>query len=151
MSLDPDLVFRLGNASALTGWLALMVSPEGRPWTALARRYAGAGLPVAFAVAYVAMLTGGPWPDSGGFGSPAAVLELFKAPHALVAGWLHYLAFDLLVGCWISRDAGRRGLAHGWLLALLPATFLFGPVGWLAYIALRGLVPAGRHPVTFST
>ena len=41
----------------------------------------------------------------------------------LLAGWIHYLAFDLLTGVWETRDAASRGIPHwmdwhkelGWL------------------------------------
>ncbi len=43
----------------------------------------------------------------GGFGSLAEVALLFSNPHILLAGWIHYLAFDLFIGGWEVRDAQR--------------------------------------------
>ena len=55
----------------------------------------------------------------------------------LLAGWVHYLAFDLFVGTWETRDAVARGISR-WILApCLLLTFLFGPIGWLAYHVAR--------------
>ena len=41
----------------------------------------------------------------GGFGSLADVMRLFDSPTVALAGWIHYLAFDLLVGAAIARIA----------------------------------------------
>ena len=78
------------------------------------------------------------WGDaSGSFSSLSGVAELFSNRWLLLAGWTHYLAFDLFVGTWETRDAIARGVSR-WLLApCLVLTFLFGPIGWLAYQIVR--------------
>ena len=55
----------------------------------------------------------------------------------LLAGWIHYLAFDLLIGTWETRDARERGLPHLLLVPCLVLTFLLGPAGWLLYMGVR--------------
>ena len=62
---------------------------------------------------------------------------LFSEPWILLAGWTHYLAFDLLVGNWEMRDATTRGLPYWLVLPCLVLTFLFGPAGWLLYAIVR--------------
>ena len=47
----------------------------------------------------------------GGFSSLAAVSTLFADPWVLLAGWTHYLAFDLFIGGWEVRDARQRGVS----------------------------------------
>lgn len=145
MFLAPDLVFRLGNGLALLGWIALLASPPGVRWALLARRVAGRALPLVFAVLYVAMLLVHR-PAEGGFGSVAEVQALFAQPGPLVAGWLHYLAFDLFVGAWIAERGAALGLPHWQLVPILVLTFLFGPAGWLAFIGLRAL----RRPASLN-
>jgi hypothetical protein len=55
----------------------------------------------------------------------------------LLAGWVHYLAFDLFIGAWICRRAAADGL-NPWLARLcLPPTFLAGPAGLLLFLAIR--------------
>lgn len=58
-------------------------------------------------------------------------------PQLLTAGWLHYLAFDLLVGSWIAERAGALRLPSFVVLRLLALTFLFGPGGLLAFAIAR--------------
>jgi len=59
------------------------------------------------------------------------------ADGGLVAGWIHYLAFDLFVGLWIATEADKAGISR-WLQApILVATFMFGPIGLLLFFATR--------------
>ena len=62
---------------------------------------------------------------------------LFDNPWALLAGWTHYLAFDLFIGGWEVRDAQRRGIPHLLIVPALVLTFLLGPAGLLLYLAIR--------------
>jgi hypothetical protein len=143
--LAPDAVFRAGNALALLGWIALAASPPSARWAPRARRIAGRALPLGFAVLYVAMLMVHR-PVQGGFGSVAEVQALFAQPGPLVAGWLHYLAFDLFVGAWIAERAAALALPHVLVLPVLLLTFGFGPAGFLAFVLLRAL----RRPASLA-
>ena len=144
--LDPDSVFRLANTAALLGWVALCLTPGHVRWAGAVRRASGLGLPLALSVLYVAMLATH-WRGQGGFGSPAEVRALFDVPGALVAGWVHYLAFDLFVGRWIAERASQQGWPHALLVPVLLLTFLFGPAGLLAFGLLRALLPSARVEV----
>jgi hypothetical protein len=73
----------------------------------------------------------------GGFQTLAAVQALFTDADVALAGWMHYLAFDLFIGAWILRDARREGFAHWVVLPILPFVFLVGPAGFVAYLALK--------------
>lgn len=143
MESTPDLVFRLANGAALLGWIALLASPASARWSAVVRRVAGRVLPLSFSVVYVVMLATH-WNGEGGFGSLAQVRALFDEPDALVAGWVHYLAFDLFVGSWIAERAAGLGLPHWQVVPVLLLTFLFGPAGLLAFVLLRAL----RRPLS---
>ncbi len=132
---NPDFVFSTGNFLALLGWVALVASPPSRPWSAAVWRVTGRVIPLLLAMAYVALLVAHWGP--GGFGSLAEVRQLFDRPGLLAAGWLHYLAFDLFVGTWIARRAGELGIAHLLVVPCLLLTFMFGPVGLLAFWGLR--------------
>ena len=73
----------------------------------------------------------------GSFSTLAGVATLFSNPWLLLAGWLHYLAFDLLIGTWEARDARDRGVPHLFVVPCLFLTLMFGPAGWLLYMGLR--------------
>lgn len=133
--MSNELLFSIANTTALAAWLLLAALPRQRWVTHVATTAAAAF----FAAAYVALLATASRPDGGGFGSLAAVATLFGVPRILLAGWLHYLAFDLLIGSWEVRDAQARGVPHWLVLPCLVGTFMFGPAGWLAYMALRSV------------
>lgn len=38
------------------------------------------------------------------------VMTFFTSPHVALAGWVHYLAFDLFIGAREVRDVLRRGI-----------------------------------------
>ena len=141
--LAPDTVFAIANGAALPAWLALALSPPRARWTRWTWAITGRVLPLAYALAYVGLLVASPAAEGGGFGSIAQVRALFAVDHALVAGWLHYLAFDLLVGTWIARRAGELGLPHLLVVPLLALTFLFGPAGLLGFFVLRAAMRPG--------
>ena len=129
-----DTLFGLGNMTALAGWSLLALLPR---WRGLAQAVAGLAIPALLALAYT-VLVGVWWSRAeGGFGSIEQVRALFGSTPVLVAGWFHYLAFDLFVGAWISREAQREGIAHLLVVPLLVLTFLFGPIGYLGFVALR--------------
>lgn len=140
---SPEALFRIANMLALVGWTVLALAPLGRGWGGAMRRFSGRALPLLFAASYIALVLGywGP----GGFGSLDQVRELFGVPQLLIAGWLHYLAFDLFVGAWISERAAQLRMPQWLLLPLLALTFLFGPAGLLAYALLRRTVLRHRH------
>lgn len=131
--MSPESLFSLSSALVLPGWLLLAVAPRWR-WTT---RIAATVLPMMLAGVYICALAPRFWTAEGGFGSLAQVAALFADPHLLLAGWVHYLAFDLFVGAWEVRDSRRHSVPHLLVVPCLALTFLFGPVGWLAYVVLR--------------
>ena len=134
-------VFSAANFIALGCWALLIVFPR-RAW---ASRIAGTVVPAAFAVLYTVVIAVNFFGSAGGFSSLADVALLFANPWLLLAGWIHYLAFDLLIGSWEARDARRRGISHMLVVPCLLMTFMFGPAGWLLYLGVRSRVPDARH------
>ena len=141
--MTPDQVFSIANFLAVCGWLLLAALP-GRKW--VANLIAGAAIPAVFAAAYTAIIAANFFGAEGGFSSLQDVALLFANPWLLLAGWIHYLAFDLLVGSWEVRDARERRVPHLFVVPCLILTFLFGPAGWLLYLGVRSV--AGRLPAS---
>lgn len=133
--MTPDSIFPIVNAIALLSWLVLMV----RPRHPLVRRWTSLVAPLIFAVTYVAIISVRIGRVGGDFSSLAGVAALFQDKWILLAGWVHYLTFDLLIGVWEARDAEARGLPRWRVAPCLVLTFLFGPAGWLLYLMVRAL------------
>ena len=89
--------------------------------------------------------------DGGPIGRPAAdltslagVMALFDSPGGATIGWIHYLAFDLFVGTWISRNADAHKISRWFQIPILFFTLMAGPIGLLLYLLLRQL--KGENP-----
>jgi hypothetical protein len=126
-------VFSACNLLAMAGWTLLVLVPRRR----LAMTIAGTVLPLTLAAVYFVILVLNARGASGGFSSLAGVAQLFDNRWLLLAGWVHYLAFDLFIGAWETRDAMARGVSRLLLAPCLFMTFMLGPIGLLAYHALR--------------
>ena len=138
MVFTPEQAFSLANSCALLAWIAILASPSSARWSAAVWTITGRVMPLGFAAGYAALLLAAE-PTGGNFNSLAGVQRLFSSPYALTAGWVHYLAFDLFVGTWIAKRGAELKLPHWQLLPTLVLTFLFGPLGYAAFIGLRAL------------
>jgi len=134
--MSPDLIFQLANMLVLAGWAALLASP----WVpALADRIAAIVVPIPLSIAYAALLLAFWSRGAGGFDSLDNVAALFETRELLLAGWLHFLAFDLFVGAWEVRTARTERIPFLLVVPCLALTFLFGPAGFLLFAAVRVL------------
>lgn len=131
--MTPDMLFQMANTLAMTGWLALALAPLA-PRAVQVWAFGVIGVQsVAYAGLMLAFWAGA----TGGFDTLAAVQALFAQPEIALAGWVHYLGFDLFVGAWTVRVAQAEGIAHLFVVPCLVLTFLFGPVGLFAFAILR--------------
>jgi len=139
--MTPEQVFSIVNLMALLSWVALIALPRQR---AVPKVVTGLVVPAILAAIYATLILVN-WGGPGSFSTLAGVAQFFANPWLLLAGWVHYLAFDLLVGSWEAQDARDRGVPHLLLVPCLFLTFMFGPLGWLLY---QGIRRTGRTPVS---
>jgi hypothetical protein len=131
--MSPHELFAIANPVAAAAWAVLILAPLRLAWPGRL----GVAVALLMAMTYSALIGAFITQGQGDFSSLAGVARLFEHPGLLLAGWVHYLAFDLLVGVWERTEARRIGLSQ-WLLApLLLLTFMFGPIGWLLFMAVR--------------
>ena len=100
-----DMLFQIASSLALTGWLVLACAWLVPAW---AERVAGLVVPVLLSIAYTGLVLAFWSRAPGGFGTLDEVMALFTMPEIALAGWIHYLAFDLLVGAWEVRTVQLR-------------------------------------------
>lgn len=132
--MDMETVFTFANAFVLAGWLALLLAPRAPK---LADRIASVIIPLLLAIAYLMLAPVFFTFTEGGFDSLANVMILFDNPRAVMAGWLHYLAFDLFIGSWQVRQAREHNIRHLVIIPSLVLTLLLGPVGLLVFFITR--------------
>jgi hypothetical protein len=136
--MTPSALFSFFNLVALAGWLLLAAGVFlKRPW--LRDTVSGIYMPVFLSAAYAALIILFFARADGGFDTLDNVQKLFAAPWIALAGWIHYLAFDLFIGAKIARGVEEQGLPRWLLVPLLPLTFLFGPAGLLCFEILKAV------------
>jgi hypothetical protein len=131
-----ETIFSIANFLAIAGWAGLILLP-GRRWVTAG--IAGLIIPVLLSVAYAGLVAAYWAGAEGSFSSLAGVATLFQTPGLLLAGWLHYLAFDLFIGAWQVRTAQAEAIRHLIIVPALVLTCLFGPVGLLLFLAIRAM------------
>jgi ABA DEFICIENT 4-like len=134
MRMALDTLFQLCTTTAMAGWLVLLASPIA---PTLADRISGLFIPTLLAIFYAGLVMAFWTRAEGGFDSLPNVMRLFTKPEIALAGWIHYLAFDLLVGAWEVRTAREDRIPFILVVPCLLLTFLFGPAGYLAFVSLR--------------
>ena len=132
--MKAEQIFSVVNLIAIIGWLLIAILPR---WKYTRLVVLSGGIPLLLAVAYAVLIVMFFGQAEGGFGSLADVMKLFTNEWAVLAGWIHYLAFDLFVGSWEVRDSQEKGVSHVLVIPCLFLTFMFGPIGLLAYCILR--------------
>jgi hypothetical protein len=134
--LTAENLFLIFNNSILLAWLLLIFAPNWRFTQTIVHSF---WIPLVIAAAYLFSLVSGSGESAEGasFFSLPGVMLFFASPWSALAGWLHYLVFDLFVGAWEARDARRRGIAHGWVVVCLLFTLMLGPIGLGLYAGLR--------------
>ena len=132
--MNAETIFMIANWLAMAGWILLIFVPRWK-WT---QKIVIAGsIPILLSVAYLVLIVlffGG---AEGGFDSLANVMKLFTNKWAVLAGWIHYLAFDLFVGSWEVKDSQKNDISHWFVIPCLIFTFLLGPIGFLLYRIIR--------------
>jgi hypothetical protein len=133
--MDPSSVFRVVNVLPLPVWALWMVAPSSGLSRTVARSLWPFAILGGLYVTFIAVTFTAGAPEGAGFGSLEGVMRFFDSEWGTVAGWTHYLCFDLFVARWIMNDAPDAGY---WLTPILLLTLMFGPAGLLCYLAVRG-------------
>jgi hypothetical protein len=137
-----SLMFTVASRFTLVGWILLAAFPR---WEFSLPVTVGIVV-LLLSVLYAYLIFFGKHLDKpgyklkGNFWSLKGVMGLFQSPRAVLAGWVHYLAFDLAVGAFIVADAARYDIHQLLLLPILILTLMFGPAGLLAYFILKSVI-----------
>ena len=133
--MSPDSIFQTCSTIVMAGWLVLLIiSPF---WSSFDKFLIGiiiTLLAIVYAWLIFQVFTPG---DFEKFSSLNGVMELFTDKTAVTAGWIHYLAIDLLTGTWIKKNAQKYNIHHLIVLPCLLVTFMLAPIGLLLYLLVR--------------
>ncbi|QJP35250.1 DUF4281 domain-containing protein [Nonlabens sp. Ci31] len=133
--MTPNDVFSIVNILALPMWLLMIILPK---WKVSRFLIDYKVIPLALAVIYAIYIIQGLL--AGGmmdFGTLSSVMELFTTENAVLSGWVHYLAFDLVVGMWMLDQNKKLGIHQLVMIPCLLGTFMFGPLGFLLFMIIK--------------
>jgi len=133
----PSSIFSIVNIAAMVMWFLLVFLPR---WKVTKFLIQYKFIPIALAIVYVIFivqsLLAGVVLD---FGSLNSVKTLFTNENLLLAGWIHYLVFDLLIGMWILDQNKNLGINNLFIALCLIFTFMLGPIGYLLFILFKNI------------
>jgi hypothetical protein len=120
----------------MAGWLLLIIVPKRWQWVFITT---GVIIPSIIGCVYgVLMLANFTSVEGGGYATISQVSALFSSEPVLVAGWSHYLCFDLVIGTLIAQQSDKVGIVRLIQIPMLLATFMFGPLGLLLFFVCYG-------------
>jgi len=134
--MTPEDINSLASSTVMLGWAMLILGP---------RRFAAFNavpmwiIPALLSAVYAAIVFSRFSGIGGGFDSLANVAILMSNEWALLAGWAHFLAFDLFVGAVMAARMDRVSVSRLVQAPILGTTFMLGPLGFL----IAGLTELG--------
>ena len=135
--MSASQVYDFCNSFALTSWILMIFVPKWK-WTP--RIILGLIVVILGLLYSYFLLDSFSFAMFESFGSLEGIMALFTSSEAVLAGWIHYLAFDMVVGWFILRDSQKNKINHFLIIPCLILTFIVGPIGFLLYIAVRSLI-----------
>ena len=134
--ITTENIFKIVNLLVLLGWVPLFVFPFSKFTKKLVD---GLFIPFILCLFYVYFLSQTKGLFSADFSSLGGILNLFKnsTEESAAAGWIHYLAFDYFVGCWIVNHSIKKGIPYFVFILPLFFTLFAGPFGLLLFLILR--------------
>ena len=122
------------NLSAIPVWLAMILAPRSRLTRWLTDRLVPlhTGLGLFYTGNLLAGVAGAE--ERFDFADMGSIQRAFQNPQTMLAGWTHYISFDLFVGRWIWEVGIEEGRSTR--LALL-LTLMAGPLGLTVFTAQR--------------
>ena len=135
------LLFRIATGIAFIGWIVLIGFPN---WEYANKFIMSTSVfLLCLLYSYLLIIVKNPTDEvypKGNFSSLEGVINLFKNPKSVLIGWVHYLAFDLMIGIYIKNTANAEFISHWWQIPCFILTLLFGPIGLLLFFIIEFIV-----------
>lgn len=118
--------YTIANVTALVGWAFMALGPQwkGTHWVV----HKGL-LPLVLSTVYLLILLGNWGKASGDFKTLQGLHQLFTNDWALLTGWVHYLAYDMII------------------VPILFCFLMFGPAGYVLYRVVASFRPLVEQEV----
>ena len=142
--MTPEILFSHASTVAMIGWLLLILGPRQFTWFNVIPFWI---IPTGLSAVYTALIFSQFAGAGGGFDSLENVMILMSNQWAMLAGWVHFLAFDLFVGAFMAARMDRVGVGRLVQASILGTIFMLGPLGFL----IAGLTELGLRASAIPT
>ena len=134
--MNLESLFQLVNTAILPAWLLLFFLPH---WKYTQKFIHAIWIPCILGLfyAYLIFSSNEALPADANLTTLSGIMSMLSDPQAFLAGWIHYIIFDLFVGAWIVRDAKRMEIKHLLIVPCLIFTLMLGPLGLTLYLLLK--------------
>ena len=134
--MTPEILFSYASTVAMIGWVLLVLGPRQFAWFNVIPLWI---IPTGLSAVYTALIFSRFASSGGGFDSLENVMILMSNQWVMLAGWVHFLAFDLFVGAFMAARMDRIGVSRLVQASILGTIFMLGPLGFL----IAGLTELG--------
>ena len=135
-----DNIYLWINLGILPFWFMLIIIPDSKFTTFFVNSVI---LPLILSTAYIyviykAILLEEPIFDTFKiYLSLENLYTIFATESSLLVFWLHFLALNLFLGSWISRDGVKYNMPRGLVFVPLILVYFTGPLGLVLYWIIR--------------
>jgi len=132
--MDADQIFKIANSLAFFSWIPLLVVPFNARIRNVLLGTTITLLSLTYALLFFQTFDAGAMES---FSTLDGLMSLFSSKEAVLIGWIHYLAFDLLTGIFIAKNAEKHELNPWIVRPIFLFTFMAGPLGFLLYVIYK--------------
>lgn len=127
------------NLGSLPAWISLLFLPRWRHTKTITLAIAVAYSIMYIVLAYVLFSKALFAIDPAAFSTTEGLSRMFTDATSVLAGWAHFIVFDLWTARFFVLDSRRANIPH---LAVVPSILgcmFFGPLGLLSYVVIKKL------------
>ena len=132
--MNANQIFSIINSLALISWLPLFIAPFNKKVRNALLGTTVTLLSTVYAILFFQTFDAGALES---FSTLEGLMTLFSDRDAVLIGWIHYLAFDLLAGLFIAKNAEKHRLNPWIVRPIFLFTFMAGPLGFLFYVIYK--------------
>ena len=138
--LNYENIYLIANWGIIPFWLLLIIIPNSKITQFFVNSII---LPIILSTAYIyvlyqSILLGEPFLDIFKlYLSLDNLYTIFATESFLLFFWIHFLALNLFLGSWVSRDSVRYNIPRKIILIPLILIYLTGPLGLVLYWLFR--------------
>jgi Domain of unknown function (DUF4281) len=136
-----NTVFQLSSLLVMPFWALMVFAPR---WSWTRRVIASPWIIVGAALLYAVLVIPRALELVPLLANPSLerIAPLLGTPAGATISWVHFLAFDLFTARWAYLESRALNMNAALTSVTLVVILMFGPLGWLTFMAARALTPA---------